>query len=128
MSNLRIVPATEPDIPVILDLIHALAAYEKLAHVVTATPEGLRETLFGIKPAAEVLFGALGSRMRRLCGFLRDLFDVSSSARTLFGRPVRETSPARQGNRVGAAEALGENCDRTRLRQVGVGSARLEPA
>lgn len=55
MSNLRIIPATEPDLPVILDLIHALAEYEKLAHVVTATQERLRETLFGVKPAAEVL-------------------------------------------------------------------------
>jgi hypothetical protein len=38
MSNLRIVPATEPDIPVILDLIHALAEYEKLAYVVIYLP------------------------------------------------------------------------------------------
>src|SRR5437879_6023248 len=57
MSNLRIVPATELDLPVILDLIHALAEYEKLAHIVTATQGRLRETLFGIKPAADVLLG-----------------------------------------------------------------------
>jgi len=55
MSKLRIVPAAEPDLPVILNLIHALAEYEKLADTVTATPERLRETLFGAKPAAEVL-------------------------------------------------------------------------
>ncbi|SRR5581483_6020316 len=55
MAELRIVPATENDVPVILDLIHALAKYEKLAHTVTATEERLRETLFGPKPAAEVL-------------------------------------------------------------------------
>lgn len=55
MPTLRIVPATEPDLPVILDLIRALAEYEKLAPVVTATQERLRETLFGSKPAAEVL-------------------------------------------------------------------------
>src|SRR6266478_2797147 len=55
MANLRIVPATELDIPVILDLIHALAEYEKLAHVVTANPERLRETLLGRKPAAEAV-------------------------------------------------------------------------
>jgi GNAT superfamily N-acetyltransferase len=36
-------------------MIRALAEYEKLAHRVTATEEQLRETLFGIKPAAEVL-------------------------------------------------------------------------
>jgi GNAT superfamily N-acetyltransferase len=55
MSKLRIVPATELDLPVILDLIHALAEYEKLAHVVTATQGRLRETLFGLKSVAEVL-------------------------------------------------------------------------
>jgi GNAT superfamily N-acetyltransferase len=55
MSKLLIVPAAETDIPAILDLIHALAEYENLAHVVTATPERLRETLFGGKPAAEVV-------------------------------------------------------------------------
>ena len=55
MAKLRIVPAVEADLPVILELIQALAEYEKLAHVVTATEERLRESLFGAKPAAEVL-------------------------------------------------------------------------
>jgi GNAT superfamily N-acetyltransferase len=55
MSKLRIVPATEADVPVILELIRALADYEKLSHKVTATEARLRETLFGGKPAAEVL-------------------------------------------------------------------------
>ena len=36
-------------------MIRGLAEYEKLAHLVTATEERLRETLFGIKPAAEVM-------------------------------------------------------------------------
>ena len=40
--------------PVILELIQALAEYEQLTDRVTATPERLRETLFGSKPAAEV--------------------------------------------------------------------------
>ena len=55
MSNIRIVPATDGDLPVILELIHALADYEKLANAVTATEERLRRTLFGIEPAAEVV-------------------------------------------------------------------------
>jgi GNAT superfamily N-acetyltransferase len=55
MPKLRIVPAAEPDLPVILELIQALAEYEKLTHLVTATEGRLRETLFGAKPAAEVL-------------------------------------------------------------------------
>src|SRR5580693_8138161 len=50
----KIVAATEGDLPVILEMIRALAEYEKLTHLVTATEERLRETLFGSKPAAEV--------------------------------------------------------------------------
>jgi GNAT superfamily N-acetyltransferase len=55
MSNPRIVPATESDIPIILGLIHELAEYEKLTHLVVATPERLRTALFGVRPVAEVL-------------------------------------------------------------------------
>jgi GNAT superfamily N-acetyltransferase len=51
----RIEPATENDLPVILRFIEELAAYEKLAHEVTATEETLRTSLFGARPAAEVL-------------------------------------------------------------------------
>ncbi len=36
-------------------MIKALAEYEKLSHIVTATEEQIRDTLFGAKPAAEVL-------------------------------------------------------------------------
>jgi GNAT superfamily N-acetyltransferase len=55
MSKLRIVPAIESDLTVIFGFIQELAQYEKLAHEVTATEDRLRETLFGAKPAAEVL-------------------------------------------------------------------------
>lgn len=55
MSNLQIVPAGESDVPVILELIRALAEYEKLSHMVVATEERLRASLFGSKPSAEVL-------------------------------------------------------------------------
>jgi GNAT superfamily N-acetyltransferase len=47
--------ARESDIPVILQFIRDLAEYEKLAHLVTATGERLRATLFGSAPFAEVL-------------------------------------------------------------------------
>ena len=55
MTHLRIVPAIDTDTRVILDLIQSLAEYEKLRHTVTATSERLRQTLFGTKPAAEVI-------------------------------------------------------------------------
>jgi GNAT superfamily N-acetyltransferase len=47
--------ATVLDVPDILRLIRGLAEYEKLAHVVVATEERLRESLFGPRPAAEVV-------------------------------------------------------------------------
>ena len=59
MPRLRIASATEADVPLILELIRALADYEKLSHAVTATEQRVRETLFGVKPAAEVLLAHL---------------------------------------------------------------------
>lgn len=45
------------DCGLILGLIRELAEYEKLAHEVVASEETLRETLFGERPAAEVVIG-----------------------------------------------------------------------
>lgn len=59
MSEIHIVPAAETDVPIILDMIRALAEYEKLAHIVVATEDQLRRTLFGPHPAAEVLLAYL---------------------------------------------------------------------
>jgi len=56
VAEIRIVPATEGDLPIILAMIRGLAEYEQRAHAVTATEERLRETLFHSKPAAEVIF------------------------------------------------------------------------
>ena len=58
--ELRIERATERDVPLIRHLIQGLAEYEKLAHEMTATEAGLRETLFGARPAAEVIIGYAG--------------------------------------------------------------------
>lgn len=52
---MRLVMAREEDVGLVLSFIRKLAEYEKLAHVVTATEEGLREALFGARPAAEVV-------------------------------------------------------------------------
>jgi GNAT superfamily N-acetyltransferase len=54
-SALRIGPATEPDVPLILSFICKLAEYEKLSHEVVATEDRLRDGLFGARPVAEVL-------------------------------------------------------------------------
>src|SRR5580658_8456913 len=57
--SIRIVPAVESDTPAILEMIRGLAEYEKLDHLVVATEEKLRDSLFGRRPAAEVLLGYL---------------------------------------------------------------------
>jgi GNAT superfamily N-acetyltransferase len=52
-------PAVEADVPVVLQLIRELAEYEKLAHEVTATEPNLRASLFGERPAAEVILAEM---------------------------------------------------------------------
>jgi GNAT superfamily N-acetyltransferase len=54
-SDLVIREATEGDIPALLNLIHELAEYEKLTHIVVATEEMYKEALFGKLPVAEAL-------------------------------------------------------------------------
>lgn len=50
---LRIEPATENDVPLILAFIRDLAEYERALDRVTATEETLRASLFGPEPRAE---------------------------------------------------------------------------
>lgn len=56
----RIVAATERDVPLILELIKGLADFERLSHAVVATEEGLRASLFGARPDAEVVIAYAG--------------------------------------------------------------------
>ncbi len=46
--------------PLVLRFIRDLAEYERLADQVVATEEGLRHTLFGPQPKAEVVFAMVG--------------------------------------------------------------------
>ena len=52
MDALRIVPASEPDVPLILQFIRELADYERLADHVEATEQRVRDNLFGATPRA----------------------------------------------------------------------------
>ena len=61
-AKLTIRPATKSDVPVILELIRALASYERAPEQVIATEQGLVEVLFGKKPAAEVLLALENDR------------------------------------------------------------------
>jgi len=52
--------ATAADTAAIFSFIKDLAEYEKLAHEVVADEDTLRLTLFGVRPAAEVLIAEVG--------------------------------------------------------------------
>ncbi len=71
MTNNRfhIRPAQPDDVPLILRFIRDLAEFEGLSHVVAATEESLRESLFGPNPSAEVALGFLGDDPVRIRGF-----------------------------------------------------------
>jgi len=66
MTTFTLRPAEPRDCGEIDRLIGELAAYEKLAHQKTGSPEGLHRALFGPRPAAEAL---LAERTGRAVGF-----------------------------------------------------------
>jgi len=68
-------PAAAPDVPLILDFIRGLAAYEKLAHEVVATEAALQATLFGATPAAQVVIAEVDGRP---AGFALYFFNYST--------------------------------------------------
>lgn len=54
-NHVEIRAALVGDVPLILEFIHAIAAYEKMSDEVHTNEAILRESLFGERPAAEVL-------------------------------------------------------------------------
>jgi len=100
-TDLAIRPATTADVSTILGFIRALARYEKLEHEVVADEAALHATLFGARPAAEVL---LAERAGVPVGFA--LFFPSYS--TFLARPGLYledlfVDPAARGHGVGTA-------------------------
>jgi GNAT superfamily N-acetyltransferase len=79
-ENFMIRSATIADVTAILELIRALATYERAPNEVTATEKDLAEVLFGEKPAAEVL---LVFEDKRAVGFALFFHNFS----TWLGRP-----------------------------------------
>jgi GNAT superfamily N-acetyltransferase len=77
---LRIVPATEADVPVLLAFIRKLAEYEKLADEVEATEEHVRSALFGPNRVAEALLAFLGGEPVAFAVFFHNFS-------TFLGRP-----------------------------------------
>jgi GNAT superfamily N-acetyltransferase len=96
--------ATPADVPLLLELIEALADYERLRDELHATPEMLAEHLFGERPAAEATIAELDgqgigyalyfptfSTFRAKAGlWLEDLFVLPSHRRRGVGRALLE--------------------------------------
>ena len=58
-AAIEIRKAEENDVPLILEFIQSLAEYERLRDSCIATEDLLRRTLFGERPAAEVIIAAI---------------------------------------------------------------------
>ena len=112
---LRIVPATENDVPLILEFIRDLADYEKLTDHVEATEERVRENLFGASPKAFCVFAYHDARA---VAFALYYFTYSTFAglpglylEDLFVKPdVRGQGVGRELLRYLAQLALREGC------------------
>src|SRR5690242_12086205 len=79
-ADFQIRPADADDVPIILELIRDLAAYERAPDEVVATAEQLNDVLFGERPAAEVL---LAFEEKLPVGFAVYFYNFS----TWLGRP-----------------------------------------
>ncbi len=100
-ENFEMRPAGVDDVPVILELIRDLAAYERAPDEVTATEQQLADVLFGERPAAEVL---LAFEDKSPVGFAVYFYNFS----TWLGRPGLYledlfVKPERRGNGYGRA-------------------------
>ena len=94
-------PATPADLPAIVGLIRELAVFERLEHLVVATPESLAPHLFGPRPAAECVVADSGAAIVAFA-----LFFTNFS--TFLGRPGLYledlyVQPAHRGTGLGKA-------------------------
>ena len=101
MSNINIRNASIEDCQLILGFIQQLADYEKMSSDVVATVSDLETTLFGDKPAAEVI---IGEYQGKAVGFALFFHNYS----TFLGQPGLYLEdlfvvPAARGKRVGKA-------------------------
>lgn len=112
-----LIPASPEHVPAIMELITALAEFERLTHLLEVTPEALRDHLFGQRRAAEVVVALVAGEVVGFALFF-------SNFSTFLGRPglyledlfVR---PERRGLGIGkallehlAALALARGCGR----------------
>ena len=79
-AEIRVEAATSEDVPLLLELIGALADYERMSNDVVATEARLRDTLFGHTPRAEAVIARVA---HEAVGFALWFHNYS----TFLGRP-----------------------------------------
>jgi len=91
-TTIRIERATAADVPLIIALIRELAEYEHLAPQMSATEDVLRASLFGPRPAAEVLIAYANDEPAGMAIFFQNFSSFLGVAglylEDLFVRPV----------------------------------------
>ena len=107
MSTFELRSATRQDLPVVLTLVRALAAFEKLSHEVVATEADYAESLFGARPAAEVVLAFEGNQPVGLAIFFEN-FSTFLGKRGIYLEDIFVTP-----------EARGRGCGRALLSHIG---------
>ena len=117
LPDVRVVPASEQDIPLILSFIRRLAEYERMAELCVASEENIKQSLFGETPAAEVIFAYLENQPVGFALFFHN-YSTFLAQRGLYLEDLFVVPEAR-GKRVGyallsalAQIALERNCGR----------------
>jgi GNAT superfamily N-acetyltransferase len=94
--------AAEPrDLPAISGLIHELAAFEKLSHLVQTTPEKLHPHLFGERPAAEAMVAEVDGQVVAFALFFTN-FSTFLARPGLYLEDLY-VQPAHRGSGIGRA-------------------------
>ena len=104
--SIRIAPATEDQVPLILEFIRGLAEYEKLAHEVVATEESLRRSLFGARPDAEVVIAYVDDEPAGFALFFHNYSTFLGRPRPVPRGPLREAGVPRPRRRAPAARSI----------------------
>lgn len=118
-QSIEIQPATPADVPLLFNLIQALAEFENLAHEVVGSADDLREHLFGDRPYIEALVARVDAQP---AGFALFFYNYSTFL-TKPGLYLEDLFVVPEHRRLGVGKALLVELGKLALRR---GCGRLE--
>jgi GNAT superfamily N-acetyltransferase len=123
--------ATPADVPEVLRLIRALAAYERLSHIVTATEADLHDALFGPLPRIHAVLAEIDNTPIGLALFYYS-FSTFQARPNIFLEDLF-VDPPHRGTGIGLAlmrhlaqRAIAENCRRIEWRVLNWNQPSIE--